>query len=72
MNIQLNQDEICNAIKEYLSNQGIDLKHKVTDVTLTAGRGSNGHSANVYIAEADTDIVVSDDDLEGIPFPEHD
>lgn len=74
MNIQLNQAEICNAIKEYLANQGIDLQHKVIGVALTAGRGSNGHSANVNISEStsamEADTIESD--LDDIPFPEND
>lgn len=49
MNILLNQNEIEEALKEYVSNLGVDLNNKAIEVFLTAGRGDNGYKAEISI-----------------------
>jgi hypothetical protein len=49
MQITLNHREIEEAIIEYVSNQGISIQGKSTEVAMVAGRGSNGYSATVDI-----------------------
>ena len=52
MNIHLNEDEIQQALLEFLSNQNIPLQGKKVEISLTAGRGLNGHSADIIIVNA--------------------
>ena len=49
MKINLNHDEINEAIVNWVAKQGIDLTDKETVVELTAGRGINGNSASIDI-----------------------
>lgn len=49
MDITLNQDEIEKAVREFIGNQGISISNKLVSISLTAGRGANGHSASVTI-----------------------
>lgn len=49
MDITLNQDEIETAVREFIGNQGIDISNKLMEISLTAGRGPNGHSASVTL-----------------------
>lgn len=49
MDITLNQDEIEKAVREFIGNQGISISNKLVEISLTAGRGPNGHSASVTI-----------------------
>ena len=49
MKIDLNQDEIEAAIVAYVTDQGINLAGKGTDVTMTAGRGERGFTATVEL-----------------------
>jgi hypothetical protein len=51
MEINLNENEIQQALVQYINNKGIDLSQSKTNVTLIAGRGANGHSAVVSITE---------------------
>lgn len=65
MNIHLNEDEIQQALLEFLSNQNIPLQGKKVEINLTAGRGSNGHSADIIIVKAPKPVKteVTDDPL---------
>ena len=60
MQINLVQSEIQEALTEFISNQGFDVSGKDVFVTMIAGRGKKGHSANIEILpkgetpEADT------------------
>lgn len=49
MQITLNNTEIESAIVDYIDKQGISLNNAEVDVALVAGRGPNGHTANVNI-----------------------
>lgn len=49
MQITLNHVEIEEAIIEYVGSQGITINGKATEVTMVAGRGTNGYSATVDI-----------------------
>lgn len=49
MQITINQDEIVEAIENYIGNQGIGMAGKRLDVSMVAGRGGNGFSANIEI-----------------------
>ena len=52
MQIQLKQSEIINALKLYISNQGINLNGKTVEVAFTAGRKSSGLTADVCINDS--------------------
>ena len=58
MQIQLKQFEIVQAIRQYVSKQGIDLADKTVDMTFTAGRKETGVSVEITI-----------DDLAAAPLP---
>lgn len=63
MRIHLNQEEIYQAIKEFIEATGVPLTGKDVTVHLTAGRGANGsHKAQVEIAKPSTEKVVDDRD----------
>ena len=49
MQINLVQSEIQEALTEFVSNQGFDVSGKDVIVTMIAGRGKKGHSANIEI-----------------------
>ena len=51
MQIIINEDEILEAIKGYISNQGIITAGREITVELTAGRGPNGSRATVEITK---------------------
>ena len=53
MQIIINEDEILEAIKGYISNQGIVTAGREITVELTAGRGPNGSRATVEITKFD-------------------
>jgi len=57
MQIQLKQTEIINALKLYISNQGINLNGKTVEVAFTAGRKSSGLTADVCINDAQLPAV---------------
>jgi len=50
MEISLNQEEIYQAILDSIENQNIPLVGRDVSIRLTAGRGANGHSAQIVIA----------------------
>ena len=76
MEISLKQKEIQDALIEFINNQGIDLTGKQVVVTLTAGRGANGHSAKIEIMpleenvdkETGSDMPGSDESQQAIEF----
>lgn len=74
MKINLDQVEIQSALIEYINNQGIDLTQKKVQVTLVAGRGPNGHSAQIDINPLEVtsgeggEEVVDADDQQAIAF----
>lgn len=49
MNINLNHNEIVEALIAHVNNQGFNTEGKSVSVSLTAGRGINGHSASIDI-----------------------
>ena len=53
MRITLNQAEIEQALRQYAVSQGIDIQGKQVEVSLTAGRGPNGFSAELNIQMKD-------------------
>lgn len=53
MQVILKQTEIESAIKQYISNQGINLQGKSIEVAFTAGRKESGISAEIAIEDAD-------------------
>jgi hypothetical protein len=60
LQIIINEKEIVKAIKQFISNQGTTLIDKSLDVSLTAGRGANGHSATIEVndlAEEEKPVV---------------
>ena len=51
MQVQLRQVEIKEALKQYLSQKGIDLASKMVEITFTAGRKETGLSADISIED---------------------
>lgn len=71
MNISLNNTEIEEALVYYIKSQGVDLSDKTINVTLIAGRGANGHSANIAIepvVSAPVTFASEPSDAAGIDF----
>ena len=64
MQIQLKQFEIVQAIRQYVSKQGIDLADKTVDMTFTAGRKETGVSVEITI-----DDLASMPDVAATPLP---
>ena len=48
--LTLNQPSIEDALKQYVSDMGIIIADADVEITLTAGRGVNGHSADIIIS----------------------
>lgn len=51
MQIQLRQTEIVEALKQYITKQGINLAGKTVEIGFTAGRKETGISADISIDE---------------------
>lgn len=54
MNLTLNDAEIKKALTNFIATEGINIDHKKVTVTLIAGRGEKGHSAEIAISEMTT------------------
>lgn len=63
MQIQLRQVEIIAALKQYISQQGIDLTSKTVTISFTAGRKESGISAEMTIEEVGVPAFSNDDDI---------
>lgn len=57
MQIQLNQQEIEEAVTDFVAKQGFDLTRKEVTVAFTAGRGSNGITADIDIQNVQTNTT---------------
>ena len=55
MRIQLDQEELEEAIQAFITSQGIDLTNIIVDIDLTAGRGPNGFTAIVALSKKETE-----------------
>lgn len=53
MRIHLKQEEIVAALKQYISDKGIDLSAKDVTITFTAGRKNTGLSADMQIEDGE-------------------
>ena len=53
MQINLKQNEIVAALKQYIAQKGIHLQDKDVSITFTAGRKESGISAEMVIEETD-------------------
>lgn len=51
MNIQLRQNEIIEALKNFITHQGINLTGKSVAIDFTAGRKTTGITADVTITD---------------------
>lgn len=70
MQVQLKHAEISEAIRQYLTNQGISLKNKEVNIHFTAGRKSNGLTADVSINDQDLlDIEIEEDEIKQATAP---
>jgi hypothetical protein len=56
MQIQLNQQEIEEAVTDFVAKQGFDLTCKEVTVAFTAGRGSNGITADIDIQNVENPL----------------
>jgi len=65
MQIQLKQVEIIEALKQYISKQGISLTGKTVEISFTAGRKDSGLSADISIE--DNPIPGLDDEMNTDP-----
>jgi len=63
MIVHLDQNEIHTALIEYISNQGYPVAGKKVDVTLIAGRGKNGHSAQLSFETVKQQIPLDNDPI---------
>ena len=54
MQIQLKQNEIVSALKQYITSQGINLNQRTVDISFTASRGAAGLVADITIEEVVT------------------
>ena len=52
MQIQLKQNEIVAALKQYIASQGINLTGKEVSISFTAGRKEAGITADLVIEDA--------------------
>lgn len=57
--LTLNQASIEDALKSYVAEMGISLQGAQVDISLTAGRGVNGHSADITISRGENAVVPS-------------
>ena len=57
MKLTFDSSEIEQALISYVSTQGIDLADKNVSVSMTAGRGPNGHTAELDITTKPTTNV---------------
>lgn len=57
MEIRLKETELKSAVKLWIENEGFSLENKTVTIDFTAGRGTNGFSA-----EVDVNNIVSPDD----------
>ena len=51
MKVQLDNSEILDAINAYAKDLGLPVEDKHVEVTLRAGRGGNGYTADIDITE---------------------
>ena len=63
MKLTFDSSEIEQALISYVSTQGIDLADKNVTVSMTAGRGPNGHTAELDIT------TKKETNLSAIPTP---
>jgi hypothetical protein len=56
MQMTLNNEEIIEAVNDFVAKQGINITHKKTEVAMIAGRGGNGFSATVSIINSSTTL----------------
>lgn len=61
MQIQLKQVEIVSALKQYITQKGIDLSGKEVSISFTAGRKEGGITA---------DLSIEDSEIPGFSGPE--
>lgn len=59
MKIELNDAEIKNAIEAYVATQGVSTHGKEVTVSLRAGRGDNGFTAEVELEASAVPPVVN-------------
>ena len=57
MSLTLNDEEIKQAITQYVNKQGIDTTDKEVDVIIKSGRKGNGYTAAVTITDQPTKTV---------------
>ena len=65
MQINLKQKEIIDALRQYITQQGINLKGKTVDCAFTAGRKDSGISVEIQIVDQDIPGFSSPDDSAG-------
>jgi len=67
MKITLSETDLKDAIQQYISQMGVDLSNKRVEISMTAGRGTNGHTANLEILPLDLVDNPDDQDSDAAP-----
>lgn len=67
MNIQLKQAEIVEALKQYITKQGINLNGKEVSIAFTAGRKETGLTADLVIDDVAIPGFTDADEMEENP-----
>lgn len=62
MQINLKQTEITEALQQYITQKGIDLRGKTVDIAFTAGRKEGGLTAEINIEDQDIPGFTTGDD----------
>lgn len=77
MQIRLEEPELKQAIAQYIEHRGMDLSNLEIAINLTAGRGKNGHYADIELIDKkleqenpfeDAPAAEADPDSEAINF----
>ena len=63
MQIALQQNEIIDALKQYIGKQGINLSGKDVSIAFTAGRKGTGLSAEIFIEDGEAVTQVEEPKL---------
>ena len=58
MKLQIDENEIKEAITDYIKNQGVSTVDKTVTIELTAGRNGNGHKAAIKIVACEPDLSI--------------
>ncbi|RLC68963.1 MAG: hypothetical protein DRH97_01440 [Chloroflexi bacterium] len=75
MKIELDQSEIHAALKHFIEDKGFQITDQEVDIQMIAGRGANGHYAQITLTELedtpdDSSVAVQPNSMLFPPDPE--